>query len=70
VYSSALVVNKKEPGRLRRGDRGGEGSGEGAMHVSVRSDDKVYNCKTATISFNFILITLMICKFLNINKPQ
>jgi hypothetical protein len=38
-------------------------------HVRVRTDDKVYNCKTATISFIFLLILLLISETLNINMP-
>jgi hypothetical protein len=40
------------------------------IHVSVRTDDKVYNWKTAVISFIYFLIVLMMSKILNINMPQ
>jgi hypothetical protein len=39
-------------------------------HVSVRTDDEVYNGKTAAISFIYLFIVLMISKILNINMPQ
>jgi hypothetical protein len=38
------------------------------IHVSVRTDDKVYNCKTAAIIFIYrVLIASMISKLLNVN---
>jgi hypothetical protein len=40
------------------------------IHFSVRIDEKVYNWKTAAISFIFLLIGLMITKILNINMPD
>jgi hypothetical protein len=40
------------------------------IHVSVRTDDTMHNCKITTISFIFVLTVLMICKFLNIKKSQ
>jgi hypothetical protein len=36
-------------------------------HVSVRTDDKVYNCKTAAINFIFLSIVSMISKLLSVN---
>jgi hypothetical protein len=30
------------------------------IHVSVRTDDKVYNCKTAAITFIYLSIVSMI----------
>jgi hypothetical protein len=35
-----------------------------------RTDAKAYYCKTATVSFIYLLIVLMISKILNINMPQ
>jgi hypothetical protein len=40
------------------------------MLISVRTDDKAYNWKTAAISFIFLSIVLLISKILNINMPQ
>jgi hypothetical protein len=37
------------------------------IHVSVRTDDKVYIWKTAAISFIYLLIVSMISKLLNVN---
>jgi hypothetical protein len=41
-----------------------------SLHVSVKTDEKVYNWKTATISFIILLIVLMIYKFFKRNMPQ
>jgi hypothetical protein len=41
-------------------------------HVSVRTDDKVYNCKTVAINFIYILTVSMIPRSPNVNiiMPQ
>jgi hypothetical protein len=37
------------------------------IHVDVRTDDKVYNCKTAAITFIYLSIVSMISKLLNVS---
>jgi hypothetical protein len=37
------------------------------IHVSVRIDDKVYNCKTAAITFIYLSIVSIISKLLNVS---
>jgi hypothetical protein len=37
------------------------------IHVSVRTDDKVYNCNTAAITFIYLSIVSMISKLLNVS---